>query len=56
VLGLLLTVIWTILRQPAVDGRGLVIAVGAFGLALTRKINILLILVLAGIVGYLVYR
>lgn len=56
VLGLLTTVIWTILHQPSVDGRGLLIAAGAFGLALTRKVNILLILVLAGLVGYLVYR
>lgn len=56
VLALLIAVIWTILRQPGVDARGLLIATGAFGLALTRKINILLILVLAGLVGYLVYR
>lgn len=56
VLGLLITVIWTILRQPGVDGRGVLIAAGAFGLALTRKVNILLILVLAGVVGYLIYR
>ncbi|MFI5274243.1 MAG: chromate transporter [Ktedonobacterales bacterium] len=56
VIGLLFTVIWTILRQPGIDGRGLLIAVGAFGLALTRRVNILLILALAGLVGYVVYR
>lgn len=56
VVGLLLTVVWTILRQPGVDWKGLLIAAGAFGLALTRKVNILLILSLAGLVGYFLYR
>lgn len=56
VIGLLVTVIWTILHQPEVDVRGLPIAAGAFVLAATRKVNILLILALAGLVGYLVYR
>ena len=56
VIGLLLTVVWTILRQPGVDWRGLLIAFGAFGLALSRKVNILIILALAGLVGYFLYR
>jgi chromate transporter len=56
VIGLLLTVVWTILHQPGVDWRGLLIAAGAFGLALSRKVNILIILALAGIVGYFLYR
>jgi chromate transporter len=56
VIGLLLTVVWTILHQPGVDWRGLLIAAGAFGLALSRKVNILIILALAGLVGYLLYR
>jgi chromate transporter len=56
VVGILLTVVWTILRQPGVDWRGLLIASGAFGLALSRKVNVLLILGLAGLVGYLLYR
>jgi chromate transporter len=56
VIGLLLTVVWTILHQPGVDWRGLLIAAVAFGLALTRRINLLLILALAGGVGYLLYR
>jgi chromate transporter len=55
VVGLLLTVVWTILRQPGVDWKGLLIAAGAFGLALSRKVNILIILGLAGLVGYLLY-
>ena len=56
VVGILLTIIWTILRQPGVDWKGLLIAVGAFGLALSRKVNILIILSLAGLAGYLLYR
>ena len=56
VIGLLLTVVWTILHQPGVDWRGLLIAAAAFGLALTRKVNLLLILALAGVVGFLLYR
>lgn len=55
VVGLLLTVVWTILHQPGVDWKGLLIAAGAFGLALSRKVNILVILGLAGLVGYLLY-
>jgi chromate transporter len=56
VIGLLLTVCWTILYQPDVDWKGLLIASGAFGLALSRKVNILLILALAGLAGYFLYR
>ena len=56
VVGILLTVVWTILHQPGVDWRGYLIAVGAFGLVFTRKVNILLILALAGLVGFVIYR
>ena len=56
VVGLLLTVVWTILHQPRVDWKGLLIAIAAFGLALSRKVNILIILGLAGLAGYLLYR
>ncbi len=56
VVGLLLTVVWTILRQPGVDWKGLLIAAGAFGLAASRKVNLLIILALAGVVGYFLYR
>lgn len=56
VLALLISVIWTILRQPGIDARGLLIAAGAFGLGLTRKVNVLVILALAGGIGYLLYR
>jgi chromate transporter len=56
VVGITLTVVWTILRQPGVDWKGLLIAGGAFGLALSRKVNLLIILALAGLAGYLLYR
>jgi len=56
VVGLLLTVVWTIFTQPGIDWKGLLIALGALGLALSRKVNILLILGLAGLAGYLLYR
>jgi chromate transporter len=56
VVGLLLTVVWTILHQPGVDWKGLLIAAGAFGLAASRKVNLLVILALAGAVGYFLYR
>jgi chromate transporter len=56
VIALTLTVIWTILRQPGSDWSELPIAAGAFGLALTRKVNILVILALGGLAGYLLYR
>src|SRR5712692_9192928 len=51
VVGLLLTVVWTILHQPGVDWKGVLIAAGAFGLAFSRKVNILIILSLAGQIG-----
>ncbi len=56
VVGLLMSVIWTIAHQPGVDWRGLLIGVGAFALALSQKVNIVLILALAGGVGYLIYK
>ncbi len=56
VLGILLTVVWTIIRQPIVDWHGWLIAAAAFGLAFSRKVNLFVILSLAGLVGYFLYR
>jgi chromate transporter len=56
VVGILLTVVWTIIRQPGVDWKGWIIAVVAFGLAWSKRINILIILGLAGLAGYFLYR
>jgi chromate transporter len=56
VVGILLTVVWTILHQPGVDWRGLIIAAVAFGLATSQKVRLPLILGFAGIAGLLLYR
>jgi chromate transporter len=56
VVGILLSVVWTILNQPGVDWKGMLIAASAFGLALSRKVNIVIILGLAGLAGYILYR
>ena len=56
VVGLLLTVVVTILYTWNMEQLRLLIALGAFGLALSRKVNILIILGLAGLAGYLLYR
>jgi chromate transporter len=56
VVGILLTVVWTVLHQPGVDWRGLLIAAGAFGMALSQRVRLPIILLVAGIAGLLVYR
>lgn len=56
VIGILVTICWTIMRQPGIDWTGWLIAAVAFGLAVSRRVHILLILVLAGASGYLLYR
>lgn len=56
VVGITLTVVWSIIQQPGTDWKGWLIAAGGFGLALNRRINIFVILALAGIAGYFLYR
>jgi chromate transporter len=56
VVGILLTVVWAIIRQPGTDWKGWIIAAAAFGLALNKRVNIIIILALAGIAGYFLYR
>lgn len=56
VVGILFTVCWTILHQPGIDWTGWLIAAAAFGLALSRRVNLIVILALAGIAGYMLYR
>ena len=55
VVGVLLTVCYAILDRPGVDWKSLLIAAGAFGLAAIKRVNIMIILALAAIVGYLLY-
>jgi chromate transporter len=56
VVGILLTVVWSIIKQPNIDWRGWCIAGVAALLGATKKINLIVILVLAGIAGYFLYR
>jgi chromate transporter len=55
VIGILISVSWTILTRSNLDWRSVVIAVGACGLMLTNRVNLLVILVLAAGAGYLLY-
>jgi chromate transporter len=50
------SVCWTIIHQPGVTWTGWIIAVAAFGLAMTRRVNIMLILTLAAGAGAILYR
>ncbi len=56
VVGILLTVCWTIVRQPGVDWTGWLIAAAAFGLAVSRRVHLIVILGLAGVAGYWLYK
>jgi len=56
VVGILLTVAWSIIARSSLDWKSWIIAAIAFGLALSRKVNIVVILGLAAIAGYLLYR
>ena len=55
VVGLLLTVVWSILSRSGLDWKSWLIGAAAFGLGLNRRINILIILGLAAGAGYLLY-
>lgn len=55
VIGILISVSWTILTRSNLDWRSVMIAVGACGLMLTNRVNLLVILVLAAGAGYLLY-
>lgn len=55
VVGLLLTVCWSIISKSGIDWRSWIIASAAFGIGLTGRVNILLILGLAACAGYLLY-
>lgn len=56
VVGILATVCWTVLHSPGVDRPGWLIAAAAFGLAFSRRVPLLVILGLAGLAGYFLYR
>lgn len=56
VVGISCSVCWTIIRQPGVDWTGWIIAGVAVGLAMTRRVSIIVILALAGCAGAVLYR
>ncbi len=56
VVGLQLTVSWSIISRNGSDWKMWLIGAGAYGLALNKRIHILVNLGLAGLVGYLIYR
>jgi chromate transporter len=56
VVGLTLTASWSIISRNGSDWKSWLIGTGACGLGLNKRINILVILGLAGLVGYLIYR
>jgi chromate transporter len=51
-----LTIFWLTGARAGSDWRSWLICAGAFALSLTKRVNILVILVLAGIAGYFIYR
>ncbi len=55
VVGLLLTVCWSIISRSGQDWKSWSIGSAAFGLALSRRIPVIVILGLAAIAGYLLY-
>lgn len=55
VIGILLSVCWTILSHANPDWRSVLIAAAACGLTLTKRVNILIVLILAAAAGYLFY-
>ena len=55
VVGLLLTVCWSIISRSGQDWKSWLIGAAAFGLAFSRRVNLLIILGLAAIAGYLLY-
>ena len=55
VVAILISVCWTIIDQPGIDWLGWLVAGAAAGLALARR-NIVVILALAGLAGYILYR
>jgi len=53
--GLFLVVVYSLVSGPGSDWRALLFAAGAFGLTSTRRINVIVILALAALGGFLVY-
>ena len=55
VIGLTLGTTWSIATSTIVEWRDIMIVLAAFGLALSKKVPVILILALAGLVGFWMY-
>ena len=55
IVGVTISVSWTILSHSTLDWKSFAIALAACGLGLTKRVNILVILLLAAGAGYLLY-
>jgi chromate transporter len=55
VVGLTLTVALGLANSAITDWRGILIAIGALGLALSKRVPVILVLILAALAGYLLY-
>jgi chromate transporter len=55
VIGLTLGTTWTLAKSTLLDWPDIFITLAAFGLALSKKVPVILILILAGLAGYLIY-
>ncbi|GCE10307.1 chromate transporter [Tengunoibacter tsumagoiensis] len=56
VIALTLTVVWSLLSNTGADWKAWLIIVGAIALAASQRINLLIILGIAGLAGYVLYR
>jgi hypothetical protein len=54
--GTFITIFITTSAQANTDWKAWLISAIAFGLVLSRRVNILVVLILAGCAGYLLYR
>lgn len=55
VVGLLLVVVWAVLSGPEVGWKGVAIALGGFGLAYILRVNVVIVLALAALAGFVLY-
>jgi chromate transporter len=56
VTGIFLNIFWTVISRSGSDWRSWLICLVSFGLVLSRRVNILVILVISGLVGYFIFR
>ena len=55
VVGLTLSVAWSLATSTIADWRGAAITAGALGLVLSKRVPVIVVLALGALVGYLIY-